>query len=894
MKLAGQGKKVLSLALAAAMAVSLCATGWAESADSTVTVGQGPAATSETAQSDAEEMTEEPSRPMMLVLNAQARSYGAGFSVSLGVPAVSTTVPESAAVARVEKDGGTLYYASLSEAMAAAQDGTVTLLKDVSEEVAVPANVKATLELNGKTLTMCNTKSVVLANGADLAIRNGSIVAKQMPNGTTPLFNIQANSSISLNKVQLDTNGAALFPQGDAAIVEVTDSYVIGGCFAVATNAEKVDNYSVKIVLRDSCFDCRNYGYNPAASGDGCAVMINVPGTMEIDGCTITGSRQGMLVRGGTATVRNSSITTTGRFAEGIGKYLDSDWGSGDEVPMAALVVGNRSHEYLYPVTCVVENTTIDSYNPQVPAIYTYGMGTDGLDVPLTIDGENSKVQGEISNNGAAKTTISAGYYTEMVPKELIAEGKGCNLLETLYQDLYAYQVAEPVEDVADGVIVKPEELEEEVNRISEDELLDIEGVDEKELAEKINAVANAINVSEESKDVVSNSVLIQAEVDGHKVNSQAARKIAEEALQEKVASGDELKQNAEIIITVTPVLKVEPKAPVTNEENRLTGVSFDIKLVYTVTASAETTGGHTVTAAIGEEKAVADPPVMDMTIPNIPVYALGCEETDPAEVIASDLYVRHEHEGSVFYYNTIVTKTQGQGQNTVSVSFTNEHGFSVFTVGKYSDKATVQYPWGNIEYVVTDIGTALPTATKDGYTFKGWTFAGVAGGPYLTMTEELLGKLAQAYSAAGRNAIAASSVFSQNVSDVDKEEEVGSQPAATPAPTAAPQQSGSNITYYTCPACGYHDWTATAEGYKCNHCGYLESVKQLSGYGNVKGVYEPKTSAAAAAAAGNSVAASAIPQTSDDLPLTALMVVAIAALVGLGIVVVMKKRNKH
>lgn len=892
MRLAGQGKKVLSLALAAAMAVSLCATGWAESADSTVTVGQGPAATSETAQSDAEEMTEEPSRSMMLVLNAQARSYGAGFSVSLGVPAVSTTVPESAAVARVEKDGGTLYYASLSEAMAAAQDGTVTLLKDVSEEVAVPANVKATLELNGKTLTMCNTKSVVLANGADLAIRNGSIVAKQMPNGTTPLFNIQANSSISLNKVQLDTNGAALFPQGDAAIVEVTDSYVIGGCFAVATNAEKVDNYSVKIVLRDSCFDCRNYGYNPAASGDGCAIMINVPGTMEIDGCTITGSRQGMLVRGGTATVRNSSITTTGQFAEGIGKYLDSDWGSGDEVPMAALVVGNRSHEYLYPVTCVVENTTIDSYNPQVPAIYTYGMGTDGLDVTLTIGGENSKVQGKISNNGAAKTTISAGYYTEMVPKELIAEGKGCNLLEALYQDLYAYQVAEPVKDVADGVIVKPEEPEAEVNRISEDELPDIEGVDKKELADKINTVANAINVSEESKDVVSNSVLIQAEVDGHKVNSQAAREIAEEALQEKVASGDELKQNAEIIITVTPVLKVEPKAPVTNEENRLTGVSFDIKLVYTVTASAETTGGHTVTAAIGEEKAVADPPVMDMTIDNIPVYALGCAENDSAEAIASDLYVRHEHEGSVFYYNTIVTKDQGD--NTVSVSFTNEHGFSVFTVGKYSDKATVQYPWGNIEYVVTDIGTALPTAAKEGYTFKGWTFAGVAGGPYLTMTEELLGKLAQAYSAAGSNAIAASAVFSQNVSDVDKEEEVGSQPVATPAPTAAPQQSGSNITYYTCPACGYHDWTATAEGYKCNHCGYLESVKQLSGYGNVKGVYEPKTSAAAAASAGNSVAASAIPQTSDDLPLTALIVVAIAALVGLGIVVVMKKRNKR
>ncbi len=81
--------------------------------------------------------------------------------------------------------------------------------------------------------------------------------------------------------------------------------------------------------------------------------------------------------------------------------------------------------------------------------------------------------------------------------------------------------------------------------------------------------------------------------------------------------------------------------------------------------------------------------------------------------------------------------------------------------------------------------------------------------------------------------------------------------PAVTPAPSAAPQQGAGNITYYTCQACGYHDWTATAEGYKCNHCGYIESVKQLSGYGNVKGVDQLKTSNAAKSVNG------VIPQTS-------------------------------
>lgn len=74
--------------------------------------------------------------------------------------------------------------------------------------------------------------------------------------------------------------------------------------------------------------------------------------------------------------------------------------------------------------------------------------------------------------------------------------------------------------------------------------------------------------------------------------------------------------------------------------------------------------------------------------------------------------------------------------------------------------------------------------------------------------------------------------------------ESAGSSAAAsaTPAPTAAP---ADGIVYYTCPACGHHDWTATDAGYLCDACGYLESVKQLSGYGNVRGIYDPRSSGA-------------------------------------------------
>ena len=75
--------------------------------------------------------------------------------------------------------------------------------------------------------------------------------------------------------------------------------------------------------------------------------------------------------------------------------------------------------------------------------------------------------------------------------------------------------------------------------------------------------------------------------------------------------------------------------------------------------------------------------------------------------------------------------------------------------------------------------------------------------------------------------------------------------------------------------------------GYKCDTCGHLESAKQLSGYANVKGVYTPQTTGAAQAAK-----ASTIPQTSDDMPIIPIVVISIAALLGLGVTAYLKKKQ--
>lgn len=103
-----------------------------------------------------------------------------------------------------------------------------------------------------------------------------------------------------------------------------------------------------------------------------------------------------------------------------------------------------------------------------------------------------------------------------------------------------------------------------------------------------------------------------------------------------------------------------------------------------------------------------------------------------------------------------------------------------------------------------------------------------------------------------------------------------------TTTTSSATVSSGDTIEYYTCKACGYHNWTATEEGYRCDNCGYIESQKQLAGYGNVKGVYSPKTGTE-----------NPIKATGSDMNQTILVVVALAVAAACGMGVVSKKSRK-
>ena len=274
-----------------------------------------------------------------------------------------------------------------------------------------------------------------------------------------------------------------------------------------------------------------------------------------------------------------------------------------------------------------------------------------------------------------------------------------------------------------------------------------------------------------------------------------------------------------------------------------------------------------------------------EMPAEQVPTVAISLDVSALKIPEGQKVFVRHVKEDGTVYYYEAETKTENGIVKTIT--FVNPDGFSEFTV---MANKTVTVTIDGKEYALSaaDIGKGFEIAKKDYCDWKGVSFKGIEG-VYTTLTKELYDKAANGQKLEGTN------VFEQvwfppeeptpapTAAPTATPEPVEAAPATTAAPTATPDDS----QYYTCVACGHHNWTATADGYKCDTCGHLET-KQISSYKNVKGTYAPTASSAKTAAA----TASTIPQTSDEMPIVPIAIIAIAALLGLGVTAYMKKKQ--
>ena len=260
-----------------------------------------------------------------------------------------------------------------------------------------------TIDLNGNTITMTDTTiEVEVPAEKTLTLQNGTISAPNYDVGNRAVFSATTDATIVFDHITMTTTGAALYPSGAAAAVIVRDSNITAGTYVVGTNASTNDtgvpiySYNVKIMLIDSVFTTTGWSNN---DGDDCPVMINVPGELFMRGCTVTGNRQAVLVRAGDATIENCDITLTGKFN---GSDVTS-WTDGNNVPMAALVVGSQTNAYKANAVCDVVNTTINA--PTVnekPAVYVSSNDTKHnnnnpeFTAKLNISGTNTEINGDM------------------------------------------------------------------------------------------------------------------------------------------------------------------------------------------------------------------------------------------------------------------------------------------------------------------------------------------------------------------------------------------------------------------------------------------------------------------------------------------------------------------
>ena len=108
-------------------------------------------------------------------------------------------VKEGQYVAEIGSQG----YESLTEAVAAAQDGqTVRLLADATEDVVISKSI--TLNLGGKTLTNTNAgKATISVTGGTVTVQNGSVI------GGTSYYNIEVTKGSNANLTLTDVAATA-------------------------------------------------------------------------------------------------------------------------------------------------------------------------------------------------------------------------------------------------------------------------------------------------------------------------------------------------------------------------------------------------------------------------------------------------------------------------------------------------------------------------------------------------------------------------------------------------------------------------------------------------------------------------------------------------------------
>lgn len=245
---------------------------------------------------------------------------------------------------------------------AAIMDGMpVVLSADAKVDSAALDRAGADIDLNGQELKIGGTTPIVLNSSKSISLKDGTLVLENQ-NSRRVGIAICEGGNLELNDVNMTaTDVSMVVDKGtNKATVDIIDSVITStDNYILSTNAGNPETgANVVINIKNSTLIAQN--------SDSTAVLMNVPGTLNIEDSRLEANRQGLIVRCGNATVNNSTVksnVTTDVIQQNSWDYYDNNkWGSGNEVPVAAVVVGNRGAEgaisYPYDATLTSINSS--------------------------------------------------------------------------------------------------------------------------------------------------------------------------------------------------------------------------------------------------------------------------------------------------------------------------------------------------------------------------------------------------------------------------------------------------------------------------------------------------------------------------------------------------------
>ena len=309
----------------------------------------------------------------------------------------------------------------------AGEDGVITLTENVvinSTDLTITSGAATVIDLNGHDLKIvyaADATSIMYAGENTVLTFKDSTATSEKLGGTLKLtgerfagdgganaaINTGAGAVLNIDGIVVECDGSAFYPQGEAAEVNVNNSSVTAGVYRVGTNSSSIANGGVKITLTNSDF------ISNSEDSDNCPVMINVGGKLVMNGCYVMGGRQGVIVRAGEAEITDTIIELNATVQHP--DYSSKNWGSGNNLPSAAIVVGNKTISNTgYKANAKLTLTNSAVFGNGSVAIYADGNNDHQSEVK--IDGAGTYVGGEVtkgSNAEKADIIIVSGEFTD-------------------------------------------------------------------------------------------------------------------------------------------------------------------------------------------------------------------------------------------------------------------------------------------------------------------------------------------------------------------------------------------------------------------------------------------------------------------------------------------------